>query len=434
VGVVLGAVLLTSCSDAPSAQSVGKFDGITFVGSVTKSGSCVQDGAANDLIAVTRTGHVVRIDPSTLTSHLVAKGVLASGGLAQRAGQGQLYVTARSSSGISSIWEIPDATCGNQARLVASRAELPSVSPDGGYLGYVTLDGSGRQTGVAIAKLRGDGAPVGTVQLLAAASVPPPLPIRGIAIGVEERSLAVWGGFVDSYLGRRQLTVGILVPRDAQSLNSLSPVFDAQGISIAGGGGGPFQKPEAWQSAPSYLGNGEFLVWSTGNEIVMPYRDSNPEVSGGGIRNIEQVPGLVTSLAAGPNGSLAWVGPGGHLGVSVGAINLPFGPSASTPPATSAPAARIVTGIYTDVTWSTGSSTQSMPPPVFTTITSLPSVVGLAESKAEQVMAGLALPTLIANTRVDPNVPSGTVLAQDPAAGTGVACQCTVSLTVSSTS
>jgi hypothetical protein len=214
----------------------------------------------------------------------------------------------------------------------------------------------------------------------------------------------------------------------------LSSVFDAQGISIGGGSGGRFQKPEAWQSAPSYLDNDEFLVWSTGNEIVMPYKDSNPEVSGGGIRNIEQVPGQVTSLAAGPNGSLAWVGPGGHLGISIGAINLPFGPSASTPPATSAPASNIVSGIYTDVTWSSGPTFQSKPLPVFTTITNLPSVVGLAESKAEQVMAGLALPTFIAHTTVDRNVPSGTVLAQDPAARTGVACQCTVSLTVSSKS
>jgi len=70
------------------------------------------------------------------------------------------------------------------------------------------------------------------------------------------------------------------------------------------------------------------------------------------------------------------------------------------------------------------------PPPVFSIVDHLPNVVGLTQSEAERVMAALALPVSIAHTIV-PNVPLGTVLTQDPGAGTAVACQCSVTLTVS---
>lgn len=156
----------------------------------TATGSCGHHRAPRGLTAETRSGEVVQIDPSTLAIHTVATGAVPYGGVAQRTAWKQLYVTAPGANGLPSIWEVPLATCRPRARLVETRAELPSVSPDGGYLGYVTVNGRGRQTGVSIVRLAENGEPAGDPQRLAAATVPPPLQIRGIAVGVSDRTLA----------------------------------------------------------------------------------------------------------------------------------------------------------------------------------------------------------------------------------------------------
>jgi hypothetical protein len=46
-------------------------------------------------------------------------------------------------------------------------------------------------------------------------------------------------------------------------------------------------------------------------------------------------------------------------------------------------------------------------------------------------MAQLELPTFVAHVVPDGTAANGTVLAEDPPAGTPVACQCSVGLTVS---
>jgi len=71
-------------------------------------------------------------------------------------------------------------------------------------------------------------------------------------------------------------------------------------------------------------------------------------------------------------------------------------------------------------------------PKVFHIVDHLPSVVGLSLPAATTVLNNLELPVFVGKTLVDPTVPADTVLAQDPAPGTGVACQCSVALTVSS--
>jgi hypothetical protein len=431
VGVILGAVLLASCSNT---QTAGQAAHVRLSVADTGLGSCGHPPAAEDLTAETQSGEVVQIDSGTLMTRIIAQGVLPFEGVTQRAGTDQLYVTARSSGGLPSVWEIPTSACRPHARLVEARAELSSVSPDGRYLGYVTIDGRGRQTGVSIVRLAGNGDPTGPAQQLDAAKVPPTLPIQGIAVGVDDRMLAVWGGFVDPYLGRNHPTVGTLVPAAARSLSSLSAVFDEEGISLPSGSAQSMKSPEAWQAAPSYMANGDFLVWTLGGEIAMPFTDTTPGVGGGGIRNIQRVSGAVTSLAAGPSGSLAWVGPHGHLEIARGAIDLPFGPQATAVPTTSLPVVKRVKGTYSSVTWSTGTSPQAtMPAPVYNIVDHLPSLVGLTAWKAQMVMAKLALPTFVGHTVDDHNVPPDTVLAQDPSAGTTIACQCAIALTVSAT-
>jgi hypothetical protein len=247
----------------------------------------------------------------------------------------------------------------------------------------------------------------------------------------------VWGGFVDSYLGRAHPTVGTLDPAKATSLNALMAVFDGKGAS----GGGPprpgttIPKIEAWQSAPVYLANGEFLVGGNDREIVMPYTDSTPGMSGGGIRSIQETAAAIKSIAVGPGGTVGWIDTSDQLTLAPDAINLPFGPAAESPPATSFGSLRYVKGAYTSVAWTTGLSAQSTtPPPIFHVVPHLPNVVGLLEPEAAELLAALELPVFVARTVLDPSVPADTVLTQDPPAGVGVACQCAVALTVSRSS
>ncbi len=426
-GIVLGAFLVASCSSPPPPQQVG----ITLSAPRTAAGSCKGANIGEDLVAETRSGEVVLVAPGNLAVRVVASGARPNGGVAERAKTSQVYVTARLATGVPAIWAISLSGCRSHARLVETWAELPSVSPDGDYLGFVNVDGRGRQTGVSIAKLDDAGDATGTVERLNAASVPPPLPIQGIAIGMDDRQLAVWGGFIDQYLGRHRPTVGVLVPATARSLHSLAPVFDGEGVSLPSGAG--LQDPKIWETAPSYLANGEFLVQTNDKEVVMPFTDTTPGESGGGTRNIERMTGDMVSLAAGPSGALASVGQGGVLQISRGAIDLPFGPEAEFPVPPPTPVIVRVKGAYAAVAWSTGTSPESMrPPPVFKMVDHLPNVVGLPVAKAKQVLTDLALPMLVENTVPDAGVPSGTVLSENPPAGTGVACQCDISVVVSS--
>ena len=87
--------------------------------------------------------------------------------------------------------------------------------------------------------------------------------------------------------------------------------------------------------------------------------------------------------------------------------------------------------------WTAGPAAETAPTPrVFQPVADLPSVVGLTVSAARTVLTRLDLPVLVVvgNTVVESAAPASTVLAQDPPAGDGVACQCAVTLTISATS
>jgi hypothetical protein len=394
-------------------------------------------GTDPPVLALTPTGEVEALDPATLqVEGTVLTSVLPGGGLALRPELDDVYATAPGPDGEPALWAVP--LCGQPGRgaIVEEDAELPSVSPDGGFLGFVTLDAQGHQTGVAVSALNGRGRPVGALRRYAASSTPPPLRVTGVAVGRLDAGLAVWGGFVDSYLGPRQPTVGMLDPATANSLASLVPVFDAQGISGGGPppGGQKVQKPEAWQSSPVYLPNGELLVGDTSIQISLPYTDTTPGVQGGGIRTIVHSTGPVTSLAAGRDGSLVFVGSDGKLTMAVNAVNLPLGPGADYAPSPP-PREYSARGPFTAVAWTEGPAAETAPlPPVFDTVNALPNVVGLSLSVATTTLNDMGLPVVVGTTVVNASMPAGTVLAQSPAPGTEVACQCAVALTVSRTS
>lgn len=432
-GVVLGAALLAGwvgigvpATTAGAASSHG-----TFSGTLRVAPSCRQAALTAGALAVTRSGDVVAVNSRTWHTQVVALGVNVDGGISVRPELDAAYVTAPGPGGEPAIWRLSLTSCRARPEVVEVDAEMPSVSPDGGHLGFVTLDDEARQTGVALVHLGALGAPDGALLRFRAKSTPPPLPITGIAVGKDAGTLAVWGGFIDSYLGRKHPTVGTLNPREAKSLHGLRPVLDGEGVSMPNVR--PGTKPESWQSAPVFLANGEFLVGGNGGGIEMPFRDTTPGLIGGGIRNVLRTAFAVRSIAAGPRGTVLWVTANGILAGALHAVDLPFGPEASTPPATSAPVMHVVKGAFASVAWTAGLSTQATsPPPVFHTLAHLPSVVGLSEPKAAAVMKALEVPVFVGHTVSDPSVPNDTVLAQDPPAGVGMACQCSVALTVSS--
>lgn len=388
------------------------------------------------ILALTASGAVDALDPTTLrVKATMARAASPDLGIAMRPELDVAYVTARGLDGLPAVWAMPIGQCHNRPVIVEQNAELPSVSPDGSDLGFVTLDSHGHQTGVAVVALTASGRPAGTARPYPATATPPPLSIDGLAVGRDDAALAVWGGFVDSYLGSKRITVGTLEPATATSLGSLTAVFDEEGISIPIlPAGQPNYKPEDWQATPVYLPNGELLVNDGSRDISLPFTDTTPGESGGGIRFIVGSTGAIISLAAGENGSLVFLHSDGTLTMAIAAVDLPFGPGASTPPS-APPLERTAPGRFTAVAWTEGPAAENTSlPTVFHTIAHLPNVVNLSALAAATLLNGLGLPVFVAKTLPDHAVPSGTVLAQNPSAGIGVDCQCSVALTVSSNS
>jgi len=399
--------------------------------SLIVSPSCSAQAAVPPIVAVTPTGSVVAIDPQTLqVDTTIAKSVDADGGVAVGPSVDVAFVTARGGDGLPAVWQVPLAACHEHPSLVASDAELPSVSPDGGFLAYVTVNNRGEQTGVDIVPVDSFGRSTGPTHRYPATVVPPPLPITGLAVGRDDAKLAVWGGFVDAYLGRQEPTVGTLTPATAQSLNSPTVVFDGEGVSIPNVSPTGPPVPKFWQTAPVFLPDGELLVGSNATSVIMPFTDTTPGLNGGGFDEIVPDAGQVSSLAAGATGTVAWIGPAGTLFLEPDAVDLPYGPEADTPTRASAPI-RTAKGHFEAIAWTVGPTAQSTPlPRVYHIVAHLPNVVGMSEPAASQVMNALDLPVLVESTLKTAGRPPDTVIAQNPPAGDGVDCQCTIVLTV----
>ena len=430
-------VLMNACTERAVGSSMHLY--------LSSTSSCSVRSSSPPILAVTTAGTLVTVDPQTLRTKLrITSLVDRNGGLAVGPNLDVAFVTAPGSDGLPAVWAVPLAACHRQPTMVARDAELPSISPDGGFIGYVTLNSRGEQTGIDVSRVDSFGRTAGRKSRFAAISVPPPLPIAGLAVGRDDSDLAVWGGFVDPYLGKRQPTVGTLDPALARSLGSLVAVFDGEGVS----GGGPLPAGQsqgadkAWWTAPVYLPDGELLVGAGngGGGIEMPFSDTAPGVNGGGIREIASDATDEVSIAGGPNFDVAWVGSDGTLNLDSGAAFLPFGPAAVTEPSTPV-LPSVAAGHFKVISWTVGRSAATTPlPPVFHVAQHLPNVVGMSEADAARVMNALELPVLISlgssvvlsPNQITPSESAETVVSQNPPAGYGVACQCEVTLTVSS--
>jgi hypothetical protein len=394
--------------------------------------------AALDLLALRRSGMVELLDASTgQVLSILATGADPTGGLAERESLKTAYVTARGSDGRPAIWSIPLTAKGRAVEAVGD-AELPSVSPDGGFLGYVTLDAAGRQDGVAITALGAGGLPVGPTQRLASTTVPPSLPITSLAVGRRDALLAVWGGFVDPYLGTHQPTVGTLVPDAATSLAQLAVLEDGSGflsISPPGGLQEPLQAPKWHHTAPVYEPDGLLLIGSPGRGITLDEAGATHTTDG----TIFPAPGLasdslaVVSIAYGPDADLAFVTASGELEVAPRGAYLPYGPDVDPnawmrdPP----PAVPLGQG-FTAVAWTPGPTAASTPPPKpWNGLDPVPDLVGMSLARATHLLDSLGVPEQV-YTAPNATVAKGVVTSQVPPFPDGMACLCAVVLHVSS--
>jgi hypothetical protein len=153
--------------------------GATVASGPTVEASCPAPASMSGLLADTVEGTVVAVDPTSLHTSVVATHVLANGGVAVPPQLDRAYVTSQGTDGRPAIWAISVSGCRHDRSLVEAGAELPSVSPDGGHLAFVTLKPDGRQTGVAIVGVGATGMPTGGIREYRATSIPPPLPITG---------------------------------------------------------------------------------------------------------------------------------------------------------------------------------------------------------------------------------------------------------------
>lgn len=380
--------------------------------------------ARGALTALSASGRVVVVDAASgKVAGVLATGAAPRGGLAlDRRGVG-VFVTGRGADGLPSVWSL---RCDGEATEVAGNAELPALSSDGAVLGWVTLDASGRQSGVAIATLGSDDR-VGRPRMLRSPAVPPAAPIREIALGPHGDELAVWGGLITRGLGGGRITTtSSLAVRRARSLATLEPINTSQ-FSIVRPL--PRRLHPAGTRAAVYLPSGLMLLAAGRTGIEEPFTVKTSGEQGGGVRSIVRGTGRVESLAAGPGGGVAWVTSSERLETTPAAWDLPFGwaDGPYTPPQ-----ATVVVGRWRAVAWTAGSGRLARAvPPVFAPVV-LPDVVGMNEHAAVQVLDKLVVPSYVASVAPDLAVPPDTVTSESPPAGTNMACECAVSLSVSS--
>jgi hypothetical protein len=321
----------------------------------------------NGLLALRSDGEVDVVDPTTGQAAVLARGAMPTGGIAESLSLRTVYVTAAGKDGRPAVWSIPLVAGAGSAHELIAGAELPALSPDGGYLAYVTLDQASQQDGVAITALSAAGTPVGAPRELPATSVPPPQPITELALGRRDAELAVVGGAVDDFLGPHQPTVGTLDPSTATSLALLVLGDDGSQMPNCGGcflNGGTWHPKKNWQLAPIYTPDGYRIEWDNTGDVYLPYEINDSFENSGGDRTLVEDAGSVKWLAYGPDWSLALVTANGRLEVAPRAAYLPFGPTAEAPDEgpLPAPAVRLGTG-YEAVAWTPAPTAERTPLP-----------------------------------------------------------------------
>src|SRR5579862_6684292 len=180
--VAAAAGLLSGCSGAGSTLAASSprptAELAVLVGRATGASAL-----ADRVVALRRDGVVELVDVRTKRTYEVASGADPRGAIAELPLRDVAFVTARGHDGLPAVWALPLTGSSRRPVEVIDDAELPSVSPDGGFLGYVTLDALGRQDGVAISALTPSGTPAGNVTSLATPTVPARPAITAIAVG-----------------------------------------------------------------------------------------------------------------------------------------------------------------------------------------------------------------------------------------------------------
>lgn len=390
--------------------------------------------APDELLATRTDGSVAAIDAgSGRDEGVVATGTLPSGGIAEAPDLSAVLVTRNGEGGCPSIWRIPLGPSGSTTELL-TRAELPTLSPDGRFLGVVTLDARCHQNGIGLVAVGAGAALAGPIRKFPTVEGVPPPRIGGLAVAPRATTVAVWGGVVDPYLGADQATVSILDPSTATSLSQAAPLADGRGASVVPGGGpasvltndstASTSPAPRWQfAAPAYSPDGSLVVG--GGDEVSVYWSTPTSLT---IATLVKGSEAVRAVAFGPDFQLAAVDKHGTLEVAPSGAKLPISGFDGT---RTVSMFRTLGAGYAAVTWTPGQAAASATPrPTYTPVASLPRFVGMPESKASAELSALLLPVLVEH-EASATVPVGDVIRQDPAPGTGMMCECTVVLVVS---
>jgi hypothetical protein len=378
----------------------------------------------DNIVALRADGAVVTVDAISgrLTS-VLATGADPRGGIMENPQETAILVTAVSSHGCPSIWELSLGQAGKDPAMIVPKAELPSLSPDGRSLGYVTLDGDCRQTGVAVAPVDLTGRLAGPARRLPLIDVPPPLPITSVAVAPDGTAMALGGGLVDSYLGPRQPTVEVIDPGDAEPIAHARMLADGQGASGPPPAAGQSVTPPRWSyDSPLYAPDGSLLV-ATGASISVYWSTSMSLTIQALVKNT----GPVESMTIGPGGQLAFVDGSGRIELAPSGGTLPV--SAEDYSTLPSPFHTLGAG-YRSVAWTPGvSAVSATPRPVFSGKVTVPDVIGLTQAEASRRLASVPLPVVVEGMPSS-TARAGTVVAENPPPGSVMGCQCTVVLKV----
>lgn len=435
---MLGAIALVTALVGAGGSGPGPSTGVLL--SAQRTSTCVTSMVGPPIVALTRAGVLAVVTPMTLRqTATIATDVAADGALAVVPGSRVVLLTRRGPGGQSAVFSVAVGGCRHTPHLVVAHAELPSVSPDGRFVGWVALDAEGRQRAVAIAALAPDAMPEGQVHLYRATSLPPPLPIRALAIAPDDATLAVWGGFRTGCPAQRRPTTGTLDPAKARTLGALVKRCEPIAPSVLPFGAASTRPPTAktfspgWTSAPLYLANGEFIEAGDTGTPEMPF--TNQVGSGGGVRYLgpfgaQHRPEIV-SMAAGSDDSVAWVTQTGTLELEPKAFDFPFGPATKGDIVSPGPLRTAHTlPLLAWVGWTAETSPQATTaPPRFHFVSRLPNVVGLTDADAAALLNGDGIPFFVTHYTLKPGAVPGTVLTETPPAGYGIACTCALKLT-----
>jgi hypothetical protein len=301
-------------------------------------------GGTGDLFGLARDGDITEIVPNDGVAKIVATGAAPYGGIAEAPDRQALFFTTGQERGYCPAIELQSLVDSSVPMTVVPDAELPSVSPDGSFLAFVTTNDACVQDGVGLVRIDATGAPEGDVHSFLAPQAPMPMPITGVTVSRGGGEIAFAGGLTDPYLGPHAATVFVLDDSGDTSFESARHLADGSlGVPIS------FASVPTTHlafEAPAFTPNGILLVTSSAHVSAL-----FSEPTGLSVETVVSGALPIECVALGPGADIALVNSAGSL--LVAAHSGWFAVSPLSRP-TTVPTMKEVGDGYTAVAWTPG--------------------------------------------------------------------------------